>query len=472
MSRQRQLVLPDPRLVGSGGPVQVRPRSHARRHGQAEAPVQVNAALGMVVLGVALLPFLTPKGPGHSAPVDIALMLAIVTVILWAGVTRSRLHVPYVVPVAGLVLVGCVSALLSDAPSAGGIAVAQEIFLLAWCAAVTSVCRTPGALRVVVRAWCLSATTWATFLVAAVVAGQPGLAGVAGGAGGRARLLFDHPNMAGNYFLISILVIIAAGYPRRAPVRALACSVLFVAMVLAGSNAALLSLALVGLALLFLRLRSRSGLITATAVVLCVLFVGGAVWTVAAQPVMSAIEETDNTVVRYSVSRGPRSADARQMLFAAQYELFREGHLLGVGPAGTREALDESPSALVKESHNDYLATLVERGPLGVLALLLLIGAVAVRAASVGRPRLSAAYAAVIPRPGALAGAFVVFAFSAITHEVLHYRHLWTLLAILAALYLFGRRDARTAPTGPAVPDIDRTRRPPPTVAPFPADGR
>ena len=44
---------------------------------------------------------------------------------------------------------------------------------------------------------------------------------------------------------------------------------------------------------------------------------------------------------------------------------------------------------------------------------------------------------------GALSGALVAFAVAGITHEVLHYRHLWTLLAILAAQYLLTRRDRK-----------------------------
>lgn len=56
-------------------------------------------------------------------------------------------------------------------------------------------------------------------------------------------------------------------------------------------------------------------------------------------------------------------------------------------------------------------------------------------------------YASVIPNPAALAAAAVAFAVTAVTHEVLHYRHLWTLLAILAALHLFGQ-DRPALPTG------------------------
>lgn len=390
-----------------------------------------------------MLPLLNPKGPVNTAPADLVLGAGILMVAVWAGTTRARVHVPYVVPVGGLAVAGLVAALAGEAPIPGGSAVLQEVFLLGWCAAVTSVCRTPRALQSVVRAWCLSATAWAVLLVVVTVSGRPALAGVIDGR--RAGLWFDHPNMAGNYFVIAFFVVLAARYPRQPMARALAVAVLLVAVLLTGSNTALLGVPVGGLVIVFLRVRSRGGPVTALAVVLCLILAGGAAWAVVAEPTVARIQQSESSIVRYSVARTSRSASARESLFTSQYELFQDGNLLGIGPAATRLALGETGAATAKESHNDYLATLVERGPLGVVALLVLMGAVGVRALSA--QRLSPVYASVIPNAAALAAAAVVFAVTALTHEVLHYRHLWTLLAVLAALHLFGQ-DRPALPTG------------------------
>lgn len=392
-----------------------------------------------------MLPLLNPKGLVHSAPADLVLGAGILMIAVWAGTTRARVHVPYVVPVGGLAVAGLVAALAGDAPIPGGSAVLQDVFLLGWCAAVTSVCRTPRALQSIVRAWCLSATAWAVLLVVLTLSGQSALAGVRAGGVGRARLLFDHPNMAGNYFVIAFFVVLAARYPRQPMARALAVAVLLAAVLLTGSNAALLCVPVGGLVIVFLRARSQGGPVTALAVVLCLILAGGAAWAVVAEPIVARIEQSESSIVRYSVARSSRSASARESLFTSQYELFRDSNLLGIGPAATRLALGETGAAKVKESHNDYLATLVERGPLGVVALLVLMGAVGVRALSA--QRLSPVYASVIPNPAALAAAAVAFAVTALTHEVLHYRHLWTLLAVLAVLHLFGQ-DRPALPTG------------------------
>jgi O-antigen ligase len=99
----------------------------------------------------------------------------------------------------------------------------------------------------------------------------------------------------------------------------------------------------------------------------------------------------------------------------------------------------------VKEAHDDYLATLVERGALGVIGLMLLIGSICVRAISIDPRRLSADFRRVVPSTAPLIGALVAMALAAFTHEVLHYRHLWALLGILAAIHLFGR-EAESSP--------------------------
>jgi O-antigen ligase len=366
-------------------------------------------------------------------------------VALWAGTTRARIHVPYAVPVAGLAVAGLIAAMAGIAPFAGVGAVMQEVFLLAWCAAVTTICRTPEALRFVVRTWCLSATAWAVVLILTVASGQTQVPGGRGGYGDRARLWFDHPNLAGNYFMLALFVVLATRYPRPPVARAFAVVALLAAMLLAGSNTALLCLPVGGLIIVFLRVRSRSGAAPAIAVVLCLVLAGGATWSLVGKATLENVQQTDSSLLRYSVARTSRSAAGRESLFSSSYQLFRESNFIGIGPSSTSRALEESGSSLVKEAHNDYLGTLVERGPLGIVSLLVLMGAVVVRVISA--QRLPPAWASVVPNPAALAAAAGAFTVTALTHEVLHYRHFWTFLALLAALHL-AQEDQPARPAG------------------------
>jgi O-antigen ligase len=311
----------------------------------------------------------------------------------------------------------------------------QEGFLLAWCAAIVLVCNTPRRLRIILRVWCLSALAWALFLVVCSLTGKIRFPGGTSGYGDRARLWFDHPNLAGNYFVLAVFIVVAARIPRHPLLRILAVVTLVAAIMLTGSNTALLCLPVGGLVIVFLRVRERRGSAPALGVCACLVMAGGALWMTVGQSTLEGLQQNDNPLLRYSVARTSRSAEGRESLFASSFELYRTNNVVGVGPAATRHTLERTAGAReAKEAHNDYLGTLVERGPLGIVALLALAGTIAVRA--VGVQHLPPAWAAVVPEPAALAGAAAGFAVTALTHEVLHYRHFWTLLAVLGVLFL------------------------------------
>ncbi|SFL25644.1 O-antigen ligase family protein [Geodermatophilus ruber] len=401
--------------------------------------------LAVLGLCIALVPIVNPKGPGNAGPIDVFMALAVTVALLWALSRGARLRVPYFVPTAAFVTVGLLAAMLSVLPLRSGVAVVQEIFLFCWCAALATVCRTPHALGVVIRTWALSVTAWAAVLVFGVVAGVAAITNAEAG-GTRARLFFDHPNMAGNFFMIGMFVVVASGCPRRRWLRYGCVAVLFLAMFYTASNAALLSLVGGAAVAVFLHLRSRTGMVKATAVGAALVVALGA-GAVAAPPLLAAAEQSHNPLLRYTVGRSPEAADTRTQTFAQQLEVFGRGELLGIGPAATKHTLDSTFAGQAKEAHNDYLATLVERGPLGVLALVALMGAVGARVVGITRRRLPPGLAAAIPVPAALGGACAAFAITAVTHEVLHYRWFWTLLGLVAAVHLLARPVEATSRT-------------------------
>ena len=416
--------------------------------GLAAIPRRDRLPVVVVALGVALLPLLRPKGPGHVSPDDLVMAVGVLATLLWASATRAKLHLPYVIPVGIMVVAGCVSALFGIAPGTGTVAVLQDVFLLCWCAAVMSACRKPASLGVVLRTWSWSAVGWAAFLLVAVLTHRHGLAGISHANGGRAALTFDHPNMAANYFFISLFVVVLSRSPRNRWARVAACVLLLGALVVTGSNAALLGLPIAAGVAGYVAIRRYADSVTALAVVMIVVLAGGLGVMVVRQRVVESIHRSNNKLVHFSVARSSKSASAREQLFAQDYDLFRTGNILGRGPASTRLTLGTSTAATVKEAHDDYLATLVERGALGVVGLMLLIGTIIIRASNIAPRRLSPEFRRVVPSTAPLIGALVGMAVSAFTHEVLHYRHFWALLGILAAIYLFGRED-ESAPSAP-----------------------
>jgi hypothetical protein len=70
-------------------------------------------------------------------------------------------------------------------------------------------------------------------------------------------------------------------------------------------------------------------------------------------------------------------------------------------------------------------------------------------------------YRDVVPRPELLAAAAVAVAISAMFYEVLHFRHVWALFGLIAALELTGqRRSARPVANRLSVRDVAPERRP------------
>jgi hypothetical protein len=397
-----------------------------------------------VAAAIVTFPLLRPHGPGHITPCDLVMGISILAVIFWAGTERIRFHMPYAIPVGILVVAGAVAAQFSVAPSSGMLALGQDVFLLIWCAAIATFCRTPENLSVVMASWSWSATAWATLVLAAVLSHQWWLVGAHGAVGGRAELWFDNPNMAGNYFLISLFVVLLGRHPRRLWARGLACAVLVTAIVLTGSNAALLSLALGGLVTGLVVVWRRVDLLNALAVsALVAVVVFGVAFYAVQHEIPQRISQSSNEIISKSLARGPKSAAGRSTLFSEEFQLYRTGSLLGRGPASTQASLQLTSGSIVKEAHDDYLATLIERGPIGVIGLFLLLAGIFVRAFSMAIRPLAAPWARVLRNPAAMVGSVVALVVTSTTHELLHYRHVWALLGILAAVYLFGRESPR-----------------------------
>jgi len=419
-------------------------RSHERVDRADTLPV---VAVGIAIAG---LPLLLPKGPGNSAPADVLIGAAIVVVLLWAASVRARVRVPYAVPVALLVTAGALGGLAGGQPSSAVTALGQDLFMLAWCAAIATLARTPAALGAMLSVWAWSSIGWAAILVGAVATGQRALAGLgAHGGGGRARFMFDHPNLAASYFAVSLFVVLLARRPRNRAARGGAVLLLFAAVVLTGSNAALLGIAIGGLVSIAIATARRVDLVAGVAILIVLVVVGSAGWYALVRAgVPSSVGESQNRFLRYSIARSDRSLGARLDLFQEELALFRVRALTGNGPASTRDTLSANQTERVKEAHSDYLAALVERGPLGAVALLALIIAVGVRFVGTAPRALTPGFARVASGTAALVGATVLIAVSAMTHEVLHYRHAWALFGILAAIHSSGR----AAPSGSEEP--------------------
>src|SRR5674476_730591 len=163
------------------------------------APVPVPRGLRTVgyltALAVWTVPILTPAGPGNTAVPDATMAAALIMTILWL-----------------------------------------------FAAGVANAVQRPWVLRVFLQAWCWSGIAWAAVLVFARLAGLGAVAGINPKNGGRAALTMNDPNMAGNYFLCALLVLLATRVIGRRWIRLLGVILILTAIVFTGSNGAGVSL--------------------------------------------------------------------------------------------------------------------------------------------------------------------------------------------------------------------------------------
>lgn len=418
------------------------PQSTPRHRSSGPLPAAVGAT-------VALLPLLRPAGPGNTALADVGIGVSLVIALLWVTRDRLPLRFPYAAGVMGLVLGGAIASTVVDAPPAVALVLAQDLLLLLWAAVLALGRYDDLVVAAVCRVWCRTTPVYSAIVTCAYLVGIGALSGVTEQDGARASYTFGDPNLAGNYLVVSLFVMAACQRPRSPGVRRASYAVVLLAIAFTGSNGAMLSLVvgMIGcLSLNALRLRGPfPGLL--------VLVGSGLVGLLLVSVVLPRVdvsqirEDAAGSIplLRDSLGR-TGSASERSTIVAEGSQLFLKGDAIGIGPSRTKTILQASQAPYVKEAHNDYLATLLERGLVGAVGLLLLGVAIATRCSRLCLQPLPERYAAILPRAWLLVTIAPVMAISASFYEVLHFRHLWTWLGLLAALTLVLQRDGDEAP--------------------------
>jgi O-antigen ligase len=396
---------------------------------------------------VCLLPFLVPAGPGNTAPADVGIGLCIVLAVLWSVREQLTVKLPYLAGVAGLLLGGAFAASVAGAPIEVALVLVQDVLLLAWAAALALGRHNPAIVAVVTRAWCRTAPLYSGVMVIAYLLGLSALSGVSARNGVRASYTFGDPNMAGNYLVVSLFIMAACKHPRSPGVRRIGYAVVLVAIAFTGSNGAMLTL-LVGLVLSLAVTRyRRSGAIAGLTTLAASVLVAGVLFAfVMPQVDLNQLRERaagSVPLLRDSLGRSDSSTSERATIVQEGANLWLRGDGTGFGPARTKATLAATQAPYVKEAHNDYLAALLERGLIGALGLLVLGIAVFVRCVHLVVGTLPKVYADLVPRAWLLAVIGPVMATAGGFYEVLHFRHLWTWLGLIAALVLVMQDEER-----------------------------
>jgi O-antigen ligase len=269
--------------------------------------------------------------------------------------------------------------------------------------------------------------------------------------GNRVMFTFGDPNYAGLYWVMSIFLVYATARPRRRGVRILAYALLLTALALSESNGGVVALG-VGLAAIFvMRQTRRRGTMGGIAAGLAVLSLAGALTLfLPFSAVQTWARDSNQPLLVNSIGRSDSSSEQRSELIHESVQLYTSDGWQGSGPASTKALLTDRGYSYAKEAHDDYLAALTERGPIGLLGLVVIIVAAAARASVVARRAVRADKVDdddpnPLPRPAGLLAALLAAAVAGGYYEVLHFRFVWAALALVAAFAGSAIRDKKTA---------------------------
>jgi O-antigen ligase len=405
------------------------------RHRRRPLPFSVIVLLPAVVF----LPLLIPHGPSNTAPVDVLIVIYLFFATLGWFFLRRPMSFPLSAVTTFILAVSLIGVGMSQFPGVGRTAVLIDVYLYVFfLAAVNDLRSDRRALGIVLATWTLTALIWAalangiTFhflpdsLARLLLANSRAL--------NRASATADNPNLAASYFLVSLFVLAASPRPRRRWLRWLAGAWLILAIYSTGSVAGLAGLFAGSAAMLGSSLVRRAGSTARQAqvvialMILAVAFIaGGIVRTVATRSVLGEVasisaSQQQGGTFQNSLGRSNRSLNGRLTLWTQGLNKSsgRGSELFGVGAGEAKYTVD------YKSLHNDILAYLVERGVIALFGLAMLYWLVFRQAVRLLGPRgldgLHALGAAV----------FANFAFS-MTHQTLHFRHVWLLFALIWA---------------------------------------
>jgi hypothetical protein len=408
-----------------------------RLGGRIRALTAADVAVGTAALAVAGLPLLVPSGPANTSPVDVLIALAMVASVVWAVRSHHVWRFPFGLAMALYIVGGALGALAGPVPGSGLVALVQDFAVLFWGWTLANVCSSSHRLRVILGTWAYSSIAWSSLLVFGLLIGSATLTGHRADEGARTALTLHDPNFAGNYFFISLMILWASGRPQRLGARLAAGALLIVAIASTGSNSALVSLT-AGLVTVLLLSAHRRGGGKAVLVALVCIAVAGSLAAISLGPIQQWAQRSSYTFLRDGIGRGNSSVWERSTILSESMGLYRAGGFLGQGPNSTKTRLTAEQAPYPKVAHDDYVGTLIERGVIGAVGLVLLVGGLLQRGFSLATRPLHPRFAAVVPHPNALAGALVGTLVGSAFIQLMHARHVWALFAIIAAVSLWG----------------------------------
>lgn len=393
-----------------------------------------------VVLMMLLVPFLNPAAPGQITMVDALNVIALIAFTCAIFANRRRVEFPLIGPVLLAAVGSMIAVTNAESVSKAMITMLQDAYLYLWFVMLVALLKTRGDMKTARIAWMWAANiAGAIAMVMLLTDGRTTFAAIFGARGQRAWGLFDGPNSLADYMMMSLFVVITLnGQVNRVVVWGSFAFQLLV-LIASKSNGAMLSwmlgMALWAMVRMSTRTRSLGAILGGILLVLAATVVG--VWMVAAQGEAHVFREIQK---KSFLGRFEQSAEGRGHIWTRLQKTYARAPL-GIAPGNSSEQRlsvgerERKHSYRSKEAHSDYLGYLVERGPLALIALLLIV-ALPFRAAWIGYRKNPPAWK--VGTGGALMAAFMGGLLATALHsffmEKLHFRHYWVFMALIYAV--------------------------------------
>jgi hypothetical protein len=400
------------------------------------------------VLLLCLLPIEHWRFPLNLKPADLALVLLTLYGLLKARHTHQRLDFPLLLPMWLILFSSSVATLVGFARLESIIAIAQEIYIFVWFIALTNVLKAfpLSDLDRLMKVWSVVACAESVTTLMGMLRVGPSMFYERPTFAYdqvttefiRAVGTYDNSNAVAVYLSISFFVLLATSWPMW--LRSVLAVWLFAGMFGTGSNGALLST----LGSLVLLVGAYSALQNRQDINLLIAITGIGVGIVTG--VLFALGLSSSLLSRFGLDMGgpllfqtlgrlSHSLASRADILGRAWETYRR-HLLGTGP--------NSFSSLIGGSlHNDYAAFLFERGPVGLIGWLWMIGATLLTSLRAANQLVNKCQRWQVLTLGA---GFLACAVNAFSHEISHMRQVWILVAFLFALCYANLSQQATRP--------------------------
>lgn len=410
-----------------------------------------------LVAATLLVPLLSLQGPARLSLIDGLNAVALGVFFLVSVTRRGRLQLPFLAPVIVISLGSLLAVTNARSLPLSLLTLGQDLYLYLWFILLVNELADPRRLNLVRTAWIWTAMGTALLGVGLILAQSHGsIAEIVAPRGGRATSSFTNPNYFADYLVLSVFIALSASEDVGRGFLALAVTILLVGLIATKSNGGMIALfsglAAWALARAYTK-RVRPMAIAGT--VALVVALAGLAWGAVSEWGIGARALAELRGKTY-LARMTHSSESRVRIWSVLRETYGRSPL-GIGPGNSSaltlsvEQRERPQSQQSKEAHSDYLSYAIERGPMALVGLLLLLGQAFGRLARFWKqlPR-----GGLMPaRGGALAASMFAGLVASSVHslviEKLHFRHFWLYLAFL---YAVTRLKVTSVPAGEGAP--------------------